>query len=285
MGKVMERRYICRNIVEKTRFFVGENTALHPRWKKGKTAADKREENHRRAARELARIFNCNLDGSGFLVTLTYSDAAHEKLFTGLDEDQTLRESKRLAGLFVRRLKRKAGAEIKYTYEASDREVLEDGTLEPVRVHNHIVVMGASMEQIRECWSYGLVDVTSIYENQEDYTPLAVYLVSQVRSLPDFKKYNASRNMDKPKVEERVVVGDPADEIRVQSGAKVLDRLTYREGSVVQYVRYRKKPRTVKRGGRKALSVTPEACQLPQRGSQDAEEGGVGFEFSKAAWV
>ena len=285
MGKVMERRYICRNIVEKTRFFVGDNTALHPRWRKGKTMADKREENHRRAARELARIYNCNLDGSGFLVTLTYSDAAHEKLFAGLDEDQILRESKRLAGLFVRRLKRKAGTEIKYTYEASDRKVLEDGTLEPVRVHNHIVVMGASMEQIRECWNYGLVDMTSIYENQEDYTPLAVYLVSQVRSLPDFKKYNASRNMDKPKVEERVVVGDPADEIRVQPGAKVLDRMTYREGSVVQYVRYRKKPRAVKRGGRKALSVTPEACQLPQSGSQDAEEGGAGFEFSKAAWV
>ena len=266
MGKVMERRYICRNIVEKTRFFVGDNTALRPRWRKGKTAADKREENHRRAARELARIYNCNLDGSGFLVTLTYSDAAHKKLFAGLDEDQTLRESKRLAGLFVRRLKRKAGADIKYTYEASDREVLEDGTLEPVRVHNHIVVMGASMEQIRECWSYGLVDVTSIYENQEDYTPLAVYLVSQVRSLPDLKKYNASRNMDKPKVEERVVIGDPADEIRVQPGAKVLDRMTYREGSVVQYVRYQRKPKRPKRGGHK----------------EDTSQSG--FEFSNISW-
>jgi len=272
MGKVMERRYICKNgIVEKTRFYVGDNTALHPRWRKGKTKADKAEENQRRAARELARIFNCNLDGSGFLVTLTYSDDAHEKLFAGMDEDQILRESKRLAGLFVRRLKRRASSEILYAYVASDREIQEDGKALPVRVHNHVVVVGATMSEIRECWNYGITDVRSIYDNQEDYTPLAVYLVSQVRSLPDFKKYNVSRNMEKPKVEERVVHGDPGDEMRVQPGAKVLDRMTYRQGSVVQYVRYRRKPRGAKRGGHRA-------------GSDERQEGGGGVEFSKAAW-
>ena len=281
MGKVMERRYICGNgIVEKTRFYVGDNTALHPRWKKAKTKADKRDENQRRAARELARIFNCNLDGKGFLVTLTYSDSAYDSLFGGMDEDQILREAKRLSGLFVRRLKRKANAEIKTVCTASDRDVKEDGSLEPVRVHNHIVVMGAGIEEIRASWEYGIVDIESIYEKQEDYTPLAVYLVSQVRSLQDFKKYSASRNMDKPKVEERVIIGDPGEEIRIQPGAKVLDRMTYREGSVVQYVRYRRREKSVKRGGH----IDCHVGLRPPRNDCEKSEGGAGFEFSEIAW-
>ena len=293
MGKVMERRYICdkTGVVEKTRFYVGENTALHPRWRKGKTKADKRDENQRRAARELARIFNCNLDGGWYFVTLTYSDDAHEKLFGSMTEDQTLIESKRLAGLYVRRLKRKAGAGIKYAYVSSDREVEEDGSLTPVRVHNHVVICGADMEQLRECWSYGVIDVRSVYANQDDYTPLAVYLVQQVRSLPDYKKFNTSRNLEKPRVEERVVMGDPGDEMRVQPGAKVLDRMTYREGSVVQYVRYKRRPKAVKRGGKRegtdnpSDSASPSHLPLHKGGSDGRDlEGGAGFEFSKASW-
>lgn len=288
MGKVMERRYICKNgVVEKTRFAVGENAAERPRWRKAKTAVEKREENQRQAVRELARILNCNADGSGFLVTLNYSEADHERLFAGMDEDAILRESSRQAGLYIRRLKRKAGTGIKYAYVASDRERLEDGTLVPCRVHNHIVVMGATQEQLRDCWELGVcTDIRHLYEHQEDYTPLAAYLVLQVRSLENYKKYNASRNMDKPEIQDRVVKGDAGEEIRVQPGAKVLDRMTYREGSVVQYVRYKRKPKAQKRGGHKmAERIATDPAEPRNDKGDDRQKGGGGFEFSKASWV
>lgn len=263
MGKVMERRYICKNgIVEKTRFRVGSNSEERPRWRKAKSETDKREENLHRAVKELARILNCNADGSGYLVKLDYSPESWEELFVGKTEDEILTEAKRQAGLFVRRLKRSAGEELKCVYTASDRERNEDGELMPVRVHNHLVILGATEEQIREKWTLGsCTDIRRLYANQEDYTPLAAYLVLQVRSLPNFRKFTATKNMDKPKIEDRIVTGDPEAEIRVQPGAKVLDRMTYREGSVVQYVRYKRRPPKPKRGGRKE---NPPAEPIPQ---------------------
>lgn len=286
MGKVMERKYKCplTGVEEITRFAVGENTEARPRWRKAKTAEDKREENHRHAARELARIFNCNLTHEGFFVMLDYSQESYEKIFAGMDEDQILRESKRQGALFVRRLKRYAGTEIKCAFVASDRDIREDGTLAPCRIHNHAVVMGATEEQIRKAWKLGsCTDVRRIWR-QEDYTPLAVYMVSQVRSLENYKKYQCTRNMDKPIVQDRVVKGDPGEEIRVQSGAKILDRMTYREGSVVQYVRYKRRPKSKKRGGHKEGSDENTACGGPELSKEKTEEGGSGFDFSKIAW-
>ena len=267
MGKVMERRYICKNgIVEKTRFKVGDNSETRPRWRKAKTESDKREENLHRAVKEVARLLNCNADGSGYLVKLDYSPEAWDKLFAGKTEDEILIESKRQAGLFARRLKRSVGENLKFVYTASDRERNEDGELTPVRIHNHLVILGATEEQIRVKWNLGSCPaIRKLYANQEDYTPLAAYLILQVRSLPNFRKYNASKNMEKPEIQDRVVTGDPEQEIRVQPGAKVLDRMTYREGSVVQYVRYKRRPTSPKRGGRKECRLEPNG----KEGQQD----------------
>ena len=256
MGKIMERKYVCANgVVERTRFAVGDNTAEHRGWRKAREnpyTQEKQEENQRLEVRKLARIMNCNLDSSGFLVTLNYTETAYGKLFAEMEEDQILEESNHQAALFLRRLKRKAGDGLKSVYASSDRERNEDGELEPARIHIHLVIMGATVEQIRDSWSHGdCTDVRSIYEHQEDYTPLAVYILEQVRWRSGKKRYNCSRNMEKPKVYDRVIVGDAGDEIRVQPGAKVLDRSAHTEGTVVQYVRYLKRPGSRKRGGHK----------------------------------
>lgn len=249
MAKIMERRYICRNgIIEKTRFVVGDNTAAHPRWRKAKSSQDKREENQRQAIRELARIFNCNCDETGFFVKLDYSPESWHQLFDGMDEDQILREAKHQGGLCMRRLKRQVGLELKFAYIASDRDLVE-GELLPCRIHNHLVIMGATEEQIRESWTLGRCTHIERLYRMDDYTRLAAYMLLQVRTIPGYKKYTTSRNMEKPKVEERVVVGDPSDEIRVQPGAKVLDRSPRPEGTVVQYVRYKRKPVKKRHGG------------------------------------
>ena len=76
---------------------------------------------------------------------------------------------------------------------------------------------------------------------QKDYTPIAVYLLRQVRRQPDAKKYAVSRGMLLPVITEREVLGNP--EIRVPAGASVLERAEYNEETVVQYVRYVPKKR------------------------------------------
>lgn len=270
MGKVMERRYICRKtgIVEKVRFPVSENTSVRPRFRKAKCSAEKREENARSAIRDLARIFNCNAGPEDWFVMLDFSPKAWEKLFTGMNEDSILREAQRQGSLFLRRLKRKAQNPVKSVITASDRD---PETKEPVRVHLHLWLSGVTEEEIRSCWKHGeCVHTEHLYKCQDDYTPLAVYMLEQVRSVENMKKYIPSRNLEKPQIEDRVVVGDPGDEIKVQPGAKVLDRMTYRDGSVVQYVRYKRRPAAQKRGGHKELVY--------------AKETPPDFEFEKISW-
>lgn len=280
VGKAMERRYTCTNgVTEKTRFAVGDNATVRPKWRKAKTSVEKREENQRQAVRELARLFNCNLDHTGYFVKLDYRPEVHDRIFAGMDEDQILREAQHQGSLFLRRLKRKAGKEIKCFVFSSDRDRAEDGELIPCRIHNHVVIMGATERQIRDSWNLGkCTDVERLYR-QDDYTPLAAYCLLQVRSLPNFRKYNCTRNLEKPKIEDRVVTGTAEQEIRIQPGAKVLDRTPYHVGSLVQYVRYKRRPKTAKRGGHKEGAGGHADSHVPCNTG-----GGGGFEFSKASW-
>lgn len=271
MGKVMERRYICRKtgIEERVRFVVGDNAQVRPRWRKAKCSTEKREENARSAIRDLARLLNCNAGPEDWFVMLDFSPKAWEKLFLDMSEDEILREAQRQGSLFLRRLKRKAQRQVKSVITASDRD---PETKEPVRIHLHLWLSGVTEEEILSCWPYGeCVHTEHLRKYQDDYTPLAVYMLEQVRSLENMKKYIPSRNLDRPEIEDKVVTGDPGDEIKVQPGAKVLDRMTYRDGSVVQYVRYKRRPPKEKRGGHKL-------------GGTEQTEGGTGYEFQKAAW-
>ena len=250
VAKLMERRYVCKNgVVERTRFMVGDNTTERPRWRKAKSLNDKRDENARAAVRQLARILNCNADQSWWFVKLDFSPKQHEKIFAGMDQDEILRETERQGSLFLRRLKRNAkGCELKCAYSPSD---MDEETGEIVRPHLHIAVSGVTEETIRKSWRLGECTHTEHLYAQKDYTPLAAYMVDQVRSIPNLRKFVTTQNMEKPKIEDRVVTADPMDEIRVQPGAKILDRTPYREGCGSQYVRYLQKPKNQKRGGHK----------------------------------
>lgn len=258
MAKLMERRYICKNgVTERTRFLVGDNTAERPRWRKAKSGTDKREENARAAVRQFARVLNCNADPTWWFVKLDFSPKQHEKIFAGMDQDEILRETERQGSLFLRRLKRYAkGFELKCAYTPSD---MDEETGELVRPHLHVVISGVPEEAVRKSWKLGECTHMEHLYKQKDYTPLAAYMVGQVRSIPNLRKYVTTQNMEKPKIEDRVVTGDPTDEIRVQPGAKILDRTPYREDCRSQYVRYIPKRREQKRGGHKTMAAaTPE---------------------------
>ena len=309
MAKIMRRKYICtNNVVEVTQYVVGDKTQGSPRWRKAKSQDDKRDENARQAVRVAARILNCNYTPEDWLLTLTWSDEKWKKLVEEVeiatspaaprnDTDLLLDRAREvLAGKLdqVRRMAKKQGVEVKSFAVTSD---LDQETGELVRVHHHVVINAAGKDLLEQKWDMGLVHCENLYR-QDDYTPLAAYLLGQVRHRENRKKYACSRNMVQPKVEEMVIAECPESEIRVQPGAKVLDRSPYREGAMSQYVRYKRKTGARKRGGKKLGEALGTDCHVGLRPPRNDREiggrsefckdksaaGGSGYEFSKIAW-
>ena len=268
----MRRKYICTNgVVEVTQFVVGDKQTGGRKWHRAKSTEDKRDENARQAVRVAARILNCNYVQEDKLLTLTYADEEYEALFVGLDPDEVIEKAKSVLSSVlekVRRNLRNSGGQGSGRPTGKDQvrtfavtADMDGETGEMVRVHHHVVVTAAAAKQLEEKWKYGLVHTENLYR-QDDYTPLAAYLLGQVRHREGKKSYCCSRNMIKPKVEEQVLEEVPDNEIRVQPGARVLDRTPYREGTLSQYVRYKRKPRTKKRGGHKEGRIAASASGL-----------------------
>ena len=145
--------------------------------------------------------------------------------------------------LWLRRVKRKFGGKIKALMITSD---IDHETEELVRVHHHIVfeAAGISWDLLRKEWKHGCMDIKQL-RAQPDYTPIATYLMRQVRRQPDKKKYRVTQGMEMPKIEERVVLSN--SEIRAPAGANVLERSEFSAESIGQYIRYVPKKREYRR--------------------------------------
>lgn len=283
----MERKYKCRNgVIERTRFLVSDNARPRSSKTKGNTPPRKQEANFNSALRRLARILNCNYSHeSGLLITLDYDQPGLQKLcgLAGLTDTETawamgkrvdpvgswaqagkkrtdrekiapemekamekLRQAaEKQMNLWLRRVKRHYGSALRYVAVTSD---IDGETGEVVRIHHHLLIEAAeiSWDLLQQQWRLGSVDIRRLRE-QADYTPIAVYLLRQVRRQPDAKKYAVSRGMLMPEITERVVLGSP--EIKAPAGARVLERSEYNPETVVQYIRYVPKPRTPYRKG------------------------------------
>ena len=84
----------------------------------------------------------------------------------------------------------------------------------------------------------GLVLEKELYSINGDMTPLASYLIKQVRYIPDNKRYTHSRNLAAPEITEPLEVTRYAEsEISIPTGALLLYRSPYSRGTS-QYVRY-----------------------------------------------
>lgn len=274
--KIMERKYISKNgVVERTRYAVGDNAQPRRGKRRGNSSFRKQEANFNSALRRVARILNCNFSHeSGLLLTLDYDENGLNTLMEKLDaEDRTQIEALRApvgtvgtwkAGtqeknakceenqkdgeawnrirdaaekqlsLWMRRIKRKYGERIKALMITSD---IDHETGELVRIHHHVVfeAAGISWDLLRAEWKLGSVDIKQL-RRQQDYTPIAIYLMRQVRRQPDRKKYRVTHGMELPKIEERVVLSNA--EIRAPAGANVLERSQFSVESVGQYIRY-----------------------------------------------
>lgn len=166
----------------------------------------------------------------------------------GTEEDAEYLEALRQAAqaeaeLYILRLHRaakKQGVQLRYVLTTSN---LDGETGETVRVHHHLLLGAEALDLlerdgktplIRSRWGRGGVDVKKL-SAQPDYTPIAVYLLRQVRHTPDTKGWTASRGLLRPVPVDRVALSGA--ELRPPKGCALLYRSEYIAGAS-QYIRY-----------------------------------------------
>ena len=248
-GYWVVRTYEAGQVGEKTKYFVlGDRTRRNRR--KEESSIKKQEQNEYSAKKRLARLINANFTHGDILLGLDYSDASYKKLkrsarkaapdYDSLPEEDQLRCIREAAAQemvnYLRRVKRaleKEGRadELKYIAITSD---MDGDTKETVRVHHHLIVPASCEHIVRMKWGHGGTYCKPL-SKQEDYMPIAEYLIAQVRGTLNAKKFVSSRNLIRPQPKDRIAVSDA--EIRVPRNCKLIQRAEYKRGAP-QYIRY-----------------------------------------------
>ena len=239
------RRHICKNgVVEETRYPVSVQSKKMTRRQKQR-AAKKKGRAADNAERQAGRLLNNNFaEQDSVHILLTYSERGYKKLQArseslitdGMSErDAIYKSAQRELENAVRRV-RYVCKDIKYFAVTSD---MDGKSLEPVRVHHHVVIERDALELWREKWErMGICAERELYSVNGDLSAMATYMLKQVRYIPDAKRYTPSRNLTVPEASEPFeITHDPYDEITVPSGAQLLYRAQYVPG-ISQYVRY-----------------------------------------------
>ncbi|MGM9626957.1 MAG: hypothetical protein ACI3V4_02535 [Faecousia sp.] len=261
-GYFVIRTYKAGEIGEKTKFFVPGKRSEKTLSKRQRAAIHKQEQNEYSAQKALARLINANFQAGDLFLGLDYNDAglARVKAWArkqGLPIDSQ-EEGERNDALWeaaaheldiaLRRVKRrleKQGMELKAIYCTSD---MDGDTGEIVRVHHHLIVNAGVQEAFLTAWEkYGLggVSWSALWDNQLDRTPIAEYIIKQVRRIPDAKKFRSTRNLVRPKPKDRIAYTDT--ELQVPRGGKLIYRQKYEnkqtssrsyQNRQPQYIRY-----------------------------------------------
>lgn len=244
-GYWVTRTYQAGPVGEKIRFWVPgrrpEGRGALKKDRKLKKAAQHAAD----AVKALARTLNENFREGDIMVGLDYSDQAIQDLRDRVPGWEALTEAEQLEAewmaarhelqLFVIRLQRrtkKMGLELRYAGAITSD--LDEKTGETVRVHHHLVVNREVKGLLLACWGKGGVDYEPL-SAQPDYTPIAAYLLRQVRHAEDAKSYVCSRNLRRPEPKDKISRGDTV--LRAPRGALLLDAGQNVPGRV-QYVRY-----------------------------------------------
>lgn len=236
---------------------------------RGNSSERKIEGNREYAVLQLTRTLNCNMKANDVWLTLTFSDEALTAC-GGTFEDAKA-EAKKFVDRCVYR-RRKQGVVTKWVIAPSE---IDGETGELVRPHVHVIMNGEGFsfadgvlrlfdEDVERIWGKGSVDVQFL-RHQDDYYPLAKYIISQSRNVPDEKKYSVSRNMEKPVVRREIV--HSGAQLRLPTGATELPGTKYdpeKGQNIVRYVPRKKNPaRQV--GGHKEMTLS----KLGEEGDDD----------------
>ena len=224
----MIRTYRAGAVGEKIKYWVpGEKPTKSER--KIRSDIRQQQRNEANAEKGMARLIHANFSPKDHLVGLNYA-AVPEGL--GVDELYEWADHQgKLWAKRVRRACRAAGVPFRYISTTSD---LDGKTGEVVRVHHHVIVNAEALEIALAKWTAGGTHHEHLYD-QVDQTPLAHYLLVQVRRRPDGKKYSPSRNLTIPQPQDRIAVSGA--ELQVPRGGQLLQRAGWMPG-MPQYIRY-----------------------------------------------
>lgn len=251
-GYWVVRTYEAGAVGEKTKFFIPGARPTGKIRRKDRDAARKAEQNEYSAQKAMARLIHANFRTGDLLMGLDYSEKGMEKILSwgrahGMpvdDEDPTVamdavwEAASHELDNALRRVKRrleKEGIALKAIYATSD---MDGETGEAVRVHHHLIVNAGVQHAFLACWEkHGLggVSWTLLWDTQVDRTPIAEYIIRQVRRIPDAKKYRSTRNLVRPQPKDRIALSDA--ELRVPAGGKLMFRQEFRPERA-QYIRY-----------------------------------------------
>ena len=101
-------------------------------------------------------------------------------------------------------------------------------------MQHHLVVNAEALSVCREKWAHGGVHSDPL-TGQADYTPIAEYLLRQVRHIENARKYVSSRNLERPIPEDRIAKNGA--ELRTPAGSTLVQRSEYRP-DLPQYIRF-----------------------------------------------
>ena len=247
-GKWMQITRVSGRVIERSTVWVpaGTREVRRKEKRKGATTAEKAEENGRAAEKNLARILNCNFRPGDLLLGPTFSPSAwarleeragklRETMPEATEEDLLVRAAEHAGELWIKRIRRameKAGRRelLRYVIVASD---MDGATGQPKRIHLHAILPAWAGEMAAAAWKNGTVDVQHLRE-QDDYTPLARYLLRQVRRRPGERKWRSAQGMDRPVV---TVTDIPEDRpVKARKGEVVMQVEAWEPGRP-QYMR------------------------------------------------
>lgn len=254
-GYWVVRTYKAGALGEKTKFWVPGKRPDKKLSRRQRNAIKKQAQNEYSAVKRLARDLHENYAGEDLFFSLDYSEVGMQKLEKGaekkgIDLNSLTQEEKRDViweaadhelNNCLRRAQNRAkarGIEIKAILSTSDQKY--DRKMQEyfqVRVHHHLVINREALECFREAWGeLGNTDTQYLSKYGEDLTELADYIVSQVRRIPDTKKYRSTRNVIHPEGKDRIVSSDA--ELQVPRGGKLLFRREFTRSGQPQYIRY-----------------------------------------------
>lgn len=258
-GYWVVRTYKAGSVGEKTKYFIPGTRPTGKLHRRSTDAVRKQEQNEYAAQKTLARLIHANFGKDDILLGLDYSQEGFARMLQwgrchGLPVDD-LDDEVRANAIWeaashqmdnaIRRVKRRLkeqGIELRAIMSTSD---MDGETGEMVRVHHHLIVNAGTQDAFVDAWEkYGLGGVSwrQFWNDQEDRTPIAEYIIRQVRRIPDAKKYRSTRNLERPQPKDRIVMSEA--ELRVPAGGKLLFRQQWSTGQH-QYIRYTLPPKKI----------------------------------------
>lgn len=175
--------------------------------------------NIRRQERELRLLMNQNFrDGRDALVTLSFKTVEPYKEM--LQKVQKMIRS-------IRRIYAKTGRILKYIYTM---EVGPRGSR-----HVHMMLTSPSLQDLVRIWPYGVVDVKPLYSHGQ-YSKIAAYFMKYADKTEQTlgkklgRRYNASHNMEHPKIRKTVVMANTFREKIREKPGYYIDRDSIQRG-------------------------------------------------------